>query len=175
MSYDSTRAGTREREGGRNWKSAKDVSSAASALAEEATSNLKQAASETTATVTGGVKELLNRQLASSANTMGSFARSVEKAADDLGQESPQIAGLVRTFASRVDGYADDLREQSIEDLWNSAAAFTRRQPALVFGLAAVAGFFALRTLKSTPSVSSPSIQPSHSSHSGRRAGSYGS
>jgi hypothetical protein len=35
----------------------------------------------------------------------------------------------------------------------------------MVFGLAAVAGFFALRVLKSTPStVSSPPIQPTHHS-----------
>jgi hypothetical protein len=64
------------------------------------------------------------------------------------------------------------LRDQSIDEIWQSAADFTRRQPALVFGLAALAGFFALRTVKSSQSMSAPSIQPSH--HSGRERAPYG-
>jgi hypothetical protein len=52
--------------------------------------------------------------------------------------------------------------------MWQTAADFTRRQPALVFGLAALAGFFAIRTLKSSPSISAPPIQPSQDNYSGR-------
>lgn len=153
----------------------KNASSKASAFAEEAADQVKQVASDAATTVTGEVKGLLNRQLETGARTLGGFARSVNRAAQDLEGDSPQAAKLVRTFASRVDGYADGLRDQTVEELWNSAANFTRRQPALVFGLAALAGFFVLRTVKSTPSISSPSIQPSNSSHSARRATSYGS
>jgi hypothetical protein len=43
------------------------------------------------------------------------------------------------------------LQDQSVDQLWRSASNYTRRQPAVVFGLAALAGFFALRTFKSTP------------------------
>jgi len=175
MSNESMGGAARDREGLTKRNSTQDVSSKASALAEQAGDKLKQTASDAAATVTGEVKELLNRQLDGGADTLGCFARSVKRAADDMQADSPQVAGLVRTFASRVDGYADGLREQSVDELWNSAADFTRRQPALVFGLAALAGFFVLRTVKSTPTVSSPSIQPSPPSHSGRRAGTYGS
>jgi gas vesicle protein len=161
--------------------------SKASAMAGEATQQVKQAAAEATDTVTGEVKGLLNRQLEAGVETLGGLARSVKRAAQDLEQDSPQTANLVRTVASRVDGFADGLRSQSIEDLWNSAASFTRRQPALVFGLAALAGFFVLRTVKSSPTVDSPSIQPTDLAHSSqssrpgsssqasRRTGSYGS
>jgi hypothetical protein len=42
-----------------------------------------------------------------------------------------------------------------------SVSDLTRRQPALVFGLAAAAGFLMFRTLKSaTDDTRSPSIQP---------------
>jgi hypothetical protein len=149
-------------------RATKDIPSNASAIAEEAADQVKQAASDAAATVTGEVKGLLNRQLETGADTLGGFARSVKRAAEDLEGDSPQTANLIRTFASRVDGYADELRDRSVDDLWHSAADFTRRQPALVFGLAALAGFFALRTVKSTPSVSSPPIQP-RSSRSNRR------
>jgi len=116
------------------------------------------------------VKDLLNRQVGSGAEMLGGVARSARRAAEDLERDAPQIAGLVRTLASRVDGYAQGLQDQSVDQLWRSASDYTRRQPALVFGLAAIAGFFALRTLKSTPSVSAPSIQPSRSYNSGSSA-----
>jgi hypothetical protein len=108
---------------------------------------------------------MLDRQVETGAQMVGHFASSAKKAAEDLEQNAPQLAGLVRSFADRVDGYAEDLRDQSVDQLWRTASDFTRRQPALVFGLAAVAGFFAFRMLKSipAPSMPSPSIQPSSS------------
>ena len=71
------------------------------------------------------------------------------------------LRSLVRGFAHNVDNYADNLEDQTVEQLAQSASDFTRRQPALVFGLAAIAGFFAFRTFKSARTVSSPPIQPS--------------
>jgi hypothetical protein len=64
-----------------------------------------------------------------------------------------------------MDGYASNLQAQSVDQLVKNASDFTRRQPALMFGLAALAGFFVMRTLKSSPSSisvqPSPSLQPS--------------
>jgi ABC-type transporter Mla subunit MlaD len=149
-------------------KTERDVLSSASALAEETAGKVKEAASETAATVTGEVKNVLNRQVGGGADMLGFVARSAKRAAEDLERDSPQIAGLVRTVATQIDGYAEGLRDQSVDRMWQTAADFTRRQPALVFGLAALAGFFALRTLKSTPSIAAPPIQPSQSHYSGR-------
>jgi hypothetical protein len=149
-------------------KSASDVLSSASALAEDTAGKVKKAASETAATVTGEVKNVLNRQVGGGADMLGFVARSAKRAAEDLEGDSPQIAGLVRTVATQIDGYAEGLRDQSVDRMWQTAADFTRRQPALVFGLAALAGFFALRTLKSSPSIAAPPIQPSQSHYSGR-------
>jgi hypothetical protein len=74
------------------------------------------------------------------------------------------LAGLVRGFAHNVDHYADRLEDQTVEQLAKNASDFTRQQPALMFGLAALAGFFAFRTFKSASasSVASPPIQPTH-------------
>jgi hypothetical protein len=154
--------------GGRTAKAAKEALSSATALASDAADKVKQTASDTAATVTGEVKQLLDRQVGGGAATVGHVARSLNRAAEELDGDAPQIAGLVRTFAKQVDGYANDLRGQSADNLLQGASDFTRRQPALVFGLAALAGFFVLRTLKSTPSesssVPSPSIQPTTTS-----------
>jgi hypothetical protein len=70
-----------------------------------------------------------------------------------------------------VDGYANRLENQTVEQLTKTASDYTRQQPALVFGLAAVAGFFAFRTFKNTQSVSSPPIQPTDQNQSGWKQG----
>src|SRR5436190_1480123 len=100
-------AGAHESVSERTAKAAKDAISSASALAEEATGKVKQAASDTAATVTSEVKQMLNRQVGGGADTLGQVARSVRRAADDLERDCPQIAGLARGLASQVDGYAD--------------------------------------------------------------------
>ena len=126
-----------------------EVRGARSQIAEGAQSSTT-AASEAASTITGHVKELLDVQLANGADIVGQFGNSAQRAAEELEKTAPQLAGLVRGVADRIEGYADELREQSVDELFQSASKFTRRQPALVFGLAALAGFFALRTMKST-------------------------
>jgi hypothetical protein len=116
--------------------------------------------SSTASTVTSQVQGLLDEQVFKSARIMGSVAQSTRRAAAELASDAPQIAGLVSGVADRVEEYSRNLENQSVTDLYAAATDFTRRQPAVVFGMAALAGFFALRTFKS-----------SHSPASRRRAG----
>jgi hypothetical protein len=120
--------------------------------------------------VTSQVKELLDQQIGSGAAAAGQFANSIRTAADDLDTESPMLAGFVRTFANRVDYYAEDMQHQTVEQLTRAAADFTRKQPALVFGLAALAGFVMFRTFKNTGAVDSPSIQPDEDAGTARQS-----
>lgn len=125
--------------------------SKASDVAQQVADTAKQVASDGTSTVTNQVKEMLDRQVGNSAEVMGQLANSTKRAAEDLDESAPVVAGVVRTFANRIDEYADDLRDQSVDQLVRAASDFTRRQPGLVFGLAALAGFLTFRTLKSAP------------------------
>jgi hypothetical protein len=61
------------------------------------------------------------------------------------------------------------MREQSVEELVRTASDFTRRQPALVFGLASLAGFVLLRVLKSNPPSNSRDSQPAGARFEGSR------
>jgi hypothetical protein len=154
--------------------SASDMIAKASELAGEAANKVRDTASETAATIGGEVKQLLNQQVSGGATMVGHLATSAKRAATDLDRESPKLAGVVRAFADRMDGYAGNLQDQTVDQLLKSASDFTRRQPALTFGLAAVAGFFVMRILKSTPTrVSSPSIQPSPPGQSHYSSGSF--
>ncbi|RWO91841.1 MAG: hypothetical protein E5Y63_31465 [Mesorhizobium sp.] len=136
--------------------------SKASDLAQEAADTVKQSAADGASTVASQVKEMLDRKVGSGAEVMGQLASSTKRAAEDLDESAPLVAGVVRTFANRIDGYADDLRDQSVDQLVRAASDLTRRQPALVFGLAALAGFLTFRTLKSAPPASPLSNEPMH-------------
>jgi hypothetical protein len=139
---------------------ANEALSKASDMAREAGAKAKQAASDTASTMTDQVKDMIDRQIGSGANVASHFASSVRLAAADLDAQSPMLAGLVRNFAGKIEGYAEDMQDQTVDHLTRTAADFTRKQPALVFGLAALAGFFMFRTMKSTQATASPPIQP---------------
>lgn len=147
--------------------------SKASDAARDAGDKAKRAAADAASSMSDQVMGLLNDQLDVGARSANRFAGSMRVAADDLGHENPMLAGLVRGFAHNVGHYADRLEDQTVEQLAKSASALTRRQPALMFGLAALAGFFAFRTFKSTgaSSVASPPIQPTHSHPAGDNHG----
>jgi hypothetical protein len=85
---------------------------------------------------------------------------SARAAAERLDQNAPQLAGLVRNAADRAEEFSQDLRDQSVGDLIRMASDFTRKQPALVFGLASLAGFLAFRVLKSRPPESAMEHDP---------------
>ena len=103
-------------------------------------------------TITSQVQGVLDDQVVRGAKMVSNVAQSTKTAADELEADAPQIAGLVRGVADRLEDYSRALENQSVTDLYMAAKDFTRRQPALVFGMAALAGFFVLRTLKSSQS-----------------------
>lgn len=105
------------------------------------------------------VKTLLADQVGSGADMIARFAGATRKAADDLEMGSPQAASFVGGVAERLDAYAETLREQSIDDLVSAASDYTRRKPALVFGVAALAGFVVMRTFKNASANRSGPVQ----------------
>jgi hypothetical protein len=117
-------------------------------VAQQAGSQAKQTASSMAAEATQGTKSFLNSQIAADADLAGHVAASVRSAANKLEPDAPQIAGLVGGAADGVERFSRDMRDQSVEDLWRSASDFTRKQPAVVFGLASLAGFLLFRVLK---------------------------
>jgi hypothetical protein len=140
---------------------AADAFSKAADMSRRAGAEAKHAASTTASTVAQSFKELMDRQLGNGADLAGHLAGSVRLAADDIARESPLVAGVVHSFANKVDGYAEGLQGQTVDQVTKTASDFTRREPVLVFGLAAVAGFLLLRTMKVAGSMSAPPIQPS--------------
>jgi ElaB/YqjD/DUF883 family membrane-anchored ribosome-binding protein len=124
-------------------------------VAQQAGSQAKQTASSLASDANQKAKGFLNQQVASGAELAGHVANSARCAADNLDQNAPQLAELVRGAAKRVEEFSRDLRGQTVEHLVRTASDFTRRQPAVVFGFASLAGFLLFRVLKSNPPSSS--------------------
>jgi ElaB/YqjD/DUF883 family membrane-anchored ribosome-binding protein len=111
----------------------------------------KEAASSLASEANRKVKGLMNQQIGAGADLVGHVAESVRSAADNLDRNAPQLAGLVRGAADRIDEFSESVRDQSMEELWQSASQFARRKPALVFGAAATCGFLLVRLLRTVP------------------------
>jgi ElaB/YqjD/DUF883 family membrane-anchored ribosome-binding protein len=124
-------------------------------VAQQAGSQAKQTASSLASDANQKAKGFLNQQVASGAELAGHVANSARCAADNLDQNAPQLAELVRGAAKRVEEFSRDLRGHTVEHLVRTASDFTRRQPAVVFGFASLAGFLLFRVLKSNPPSSS--------------------
>ena len=153
-------------------EAASDTMAKASDLARDTGAKAKQAVSDTASTVNEQVRGMLDKQIGNSWSVAGQVASSFKLAAQDLEQKSPFAANLVRNFADKVEGYAEDFQDQTVEQVVRSASDFTRRQPALVFGLAALAGFLIFRTMKTAQgTTASPPIAPEHDEQPGRYHG----
>jgi ABC-type transporter Mla subunit MlaD len=129
--------------------------------ARDASTKIKETVSETASAATDHLKDLLDKQIGNHISAVGLLAGSMKRAADEIEEKSPLAAGLVRGVSDRIEEFAQTYEDETVEQLVRSASDFTRRQPALVFALAAFAGFLAFRTIKSAPGpTQSPSIQP---------------
>lgn len=127
-----------------------DAADKAASIGRRAADGAMDTASVAAASVRGEVRRMLDQQVEHGASYLGHAASSIRSAASDLSKNAPPLAGLADTVADKLDSYAVTVKGKSAEDLWEDAVDFTRRQPALVFGLASLAGFLAYRTIKST-------------------------
>ncbi len=126
-----------------------------SETAQQAQAQAKNAMADLSSQATANVKDLLNRQVNAGAEFASSLAHSMGCAADDLSRSAPQFAELARGAADKMDSFAAQVREKSFDDLFQEGSDFARRQPAIVFGAAAVVGFALFRMLK----VGTPNVQ----------------
>lgn len=127
---------------------ASDSASRVSDAAQAAGQKAKETASALAGQAGEHVKGVFKDQVNVGADLVGHVADSVRAAADTLQPNSPQLASMARLAASGIDDFSDRLRDRRIEDLYQEASDFARRQPAAVFGMAALAGFFFFRVVK---------------------------
>jgi len=116
--------------------------------AQQAADGLRQTASSLASDTGDRMKGLLSEKVAAGAELVGQVASSARRAADDLERNSPQLSGFLRDASARMDEFSRTVRGKSADELIETASSYARRQPAVLFGAAAVAGFALFRLFK---------------------------
>ena len=98
------------------------------------------------------IKEAVDERKSSGADYVGGLADAMRRAGREFDRELPIAGKYFRRAASQVDGVADSIRTGDFNDLVRSAQSFARKQPTAFVGLAALAGFAAVRFLKTSSS-----------------------
>jgi ElaB/YqjD/DUF883 family membrane-anchored ribosome-binding protein len=140
-------AASTDRSGGGNSTVSK-LADTAQQTAQQAAEGLKQTASSLASDTRDRMKGLLGEKVASGAELVGQVATSARRAADDLERNSPQISGFLRDASARMEQLSRTLNAKSVDELVETASSYARRQPAVLFGAAAVAGFALFRLFK---------------------------
>ena len=96
------------------------------------------------------LKEAVAERKTVGADYVGGIAEAMRRAGREFDQELPIAGKYIRTAASQVEGVADSIRSGDVGDLVRNAQAFARRQPTAFVAIAALAGFAAVRFLKSS-------------------------
>lgn len=122
----------------------KDLKGAAAAVSSDATSIASDAA--------GAFKEAVETNKTAGADAIANIAHSVKEAAAGIEQQSPQVAGIVRSAAEGVERISTDIRDKNVGELMDSVTKFAQRQPAAFFGIGILAGMVLTRFMRSSNS-----------------------
>ena len=137
----------------------RDLADKAKNIAESSTdaikgqgSDLVDAAKDVASQATDRLKDAVNDRKSSGAGYVGSLADTMRRAAREFDTDLPIAGTYIRKAASQIEGVSDHIRNGNLNDVVRNAQSFARRQPTAFLGLAVLAGFGAVRFLKSSSS-----------------------
>jgi len=119
----------------------------ASGLADTAKNVASQAADK--------LKDTMSEKKGAGAEYVGNIAETMRRAAREFDNDLPIAGKYIRKAAAQVENVSDAIKTGDFNDLIEGAQTFARRQPTVFLGLAAMAGFAAVRFLKSSPASGS--------------------
>jgi hypothetical protein len=136
------------------------VREAASEVSDQATTvadSAKDLASKASEKLLNSVEE----QKAAGAHFVSGMAGALRRAANEFG-EVPEAAQYIRLAANQIDSVSDAFRKRDLNQLVSDVQGFARRQPTAFLGMAVLAGFAAVRFLKTSTGTSAGNSTPSH-------------
>jgi hypothetical protein len=92
----------------------------------------------------------LEEQKTAGADFVGGVAGAIRRAANEFDHEIPQAAHYIRLAAEQVENVSDAFRRRDIGELVEGVRDFARNQPTAFLGATVLAGFAAVRFLKSS-------------------------
>jgi ElaB/YqjD/DUF883 family membrane-anchored ribosome-binding protein len=134
-----------------------DFAEASGEKLNEQASEFADAAKDMASQATDRVKETISEQKGAGAQYVGTLAEAMRRASREFDNDLPLAGKYIRKAAAQVENISDSIKTGDFNDLINNAQTFARRQPTAFLGLAALAGFVAVRFLKSSPGAGSQS------------------
>lgn len=138
---------------------AKDIVESSTDKIKGQASDLADAAKDMASQATDKLKGAVNDRKTSGAEYVGSLADTMRRAAREFDTDLPIAGTYIRKAASQVDGVSDQIRNGNLNDLVRNAQSFARRQPSAFLGLAVLAGFGAVRFLRSSSEADSTAAE----------------
>jgi hypothetical protein len=112
-------------------------------------SHMMDAAKDVASEAQEHVQRKITEQKGLGADYVDNVADTMRRAANQFDADIPVAGTYIRKAAVQVENAADALRKGDFNDLVQGAQRFARDQPTAFFGLAFLAGFGAVRFLKS--------------------------
>ena len=112
-------------------------------------SHVMDAAKDVASEAQEHVQRKITEQKGLGADYVDNLADTMRRAANQFDADIPLAGTYIRKAAVQVENAADALRKGDFNDLVQGAQRFARDQPTAFFGLAFLAGFGAVRFLKS--------------------------
>jgi uncharacterized phage infection (PIP) family protein YhgE len=125
------------------------------------------AAKDMASQATDKLKQTVEGQKNAGADYVGNLADTMRRAAREFDRDLPIAGAYIRKAASQIEGVSDSIKTGNVSDLIRGAQSFARRQPTAFLGLAVLAGFGAVRFLKSSADSSDSSSQTTGSAGGG--------
>ena len=98
-----------------------------------------------------GARSMLDEQKHTAASGIGDLAAALRTSARDLGSRNQAtVARMAECVADGLEQVSGALQRRDLDGLIRETESYARRQPVVFFGAAVVAGFLAVRFLKST-------------------------
>ena len=129
------------------------ASSSTEAIKDQA-AGLVDAAKDFASQASDKLKEKVDDQKNAGAEYVGSLADTMRRAAREFDRDLPIAGSYIRKAAAQVETVSDSIRTGNFNDLLRETQDFARRQPTAFLGLAVLAGFGAVRFLKSSAQAS---------------------
>jgi hypothetical protein len=139
------------------------VHPAASNASEQVTS-LTDTAKDVASKASEKLRSSVEEQKAAGADFVSGMAGALRRAANEFG-DLPQAAQYIRLAANQVDSVSDAFRKRDLNQLVSDVQGFARRQPTAFLGIAVLAGFAAVRFLKTSTGTSAASAPFSPRDH----------
>lgn len=101
------------------------------------------------------IMDTAEKQKAVGADYVDGIAEAVRRAAGEFEGQVPQAAQYIRYAADQMESMSDSFRRRDISQMMQDVQSFARRQPTAFLGISFLAGFAAVRFLRSGSSGSS--------------------